>query len=273
MLTFVTWKWNGDHWKKPTQYTAEHVNVLARMIARNYRGDHELVCITDDPTGIDPGVRIVPLWKDPAGLGRCWRRLRVFTPEMGDILAERFVSIDLDTVIVGDITPLFSGGEAFRIWGEYWRRTPYCASLMMMSAGMRAFVWDEFQQRVDEIRRNNGARLPYGSDQDHISRCLFPWEPMWTMADGVHNFNHTVRRWNRFQLTRKVDSKYHSAEYARMYQDATGRGDWSEVIRHPRFEGNGEIPPGARIIFFNGKYDPSDQVLQKEYPWIKENWR
>jgi hypothetical protein len=272
-MQFVTWKWNADHWKKRTAYTAAHVNTLYSMLQRHYQASFELVCITDDAAGLVPEVQAIPIWDDFRKLGRCWRRLRIFSCEMQNLIGPRFVSIDLDTVIVADITSLFSVQVPFKIWGEYWRRTPYCGSLMMMDAGAREFVWETFPEQRHDYRANEFGRMPYGSDQDHITRCLFPFEPMWTMEDGIHNFNYTVRRWNRFAMAEKSNSKYHNGDYARLYEEATGRSDWGRVIQRPAMGGNGEIPPGARIIFFNGKYDPSDPELQKEYPWIKEHWQ
>ena len=272
-MQFVTWKWNAEHWKKPTAYTAEHVNVLFSMLQRHYRAPFEMVCITDDPGGIRPEIRTLPIWNDFQKMGRCWRRLRLFSGEMRELIGPRFVSIDLDTVIVKDITSLFSAQVPFKIWGEYWRKTPYCGSLMMMDAGARGFVWDQFPEMRGDYEPNAFGRMPYGSDQDHITRCLFPFEDIWTIEDGIHNFNYTVRKWARFALNEKSESKYHNGQYARMYHELTGRTDWSRRVTRPAMKGNGEIPPGARIIFFNGKYDPSDPDLQQEYPWVAEHWR
>ena len=37
---------------------------------------------------------------------------------------------------------------------------------------------------------------------------------------------------------------------------------------------NGKALPGnARLVFFNGKYDPSQPNLQARYRWIKELWK
>jgi len=37
--------------------------------------------------------------------------------------------------------------------------------------------------------------------------------------------------------------------------------------------GDGLLPDNSRIVFFNGKYDPSQDWLQEELPWIKDHWR
>lgn len=39
MLTFLLWQWNAAR----SGYTAERVNICARMIARHYREPHKIV--------------------------------------------------------------------------------------------------------------------------------------------------------------------------------------------------------------------------------------
>lgn len=105
MIRIVCWKWNplGPKWNR-AKYTADHVNRFASMVNRHLSMPHEIVCITDDPAGIDrSAVRIVPMWDDVREFGMCWTRLKVFKPEMADLIGPRFVSIDLDCVIVGSL--------------------------------------------------------------------------------------------------------------------------------------------------------------------------
>lgn len=33
------------------------------------------------------------------------------------------------------------------------------------------------------------------------------------------------------------------------------------------------LPPGARMVFFHGPYDPASEQLQARHPWIKEHYR
>jgi hypothetical protein len=67
VLTVCCWKWKGPA-NYRSQFAAEHVNVLARMVARHYAKPHRFVCITDDAEGIDPEIGIVPLWDDFASI-------------------------------------------------------------------------------------------------------------------------------------------------------------------------------------------------------------
>ncbi len=54
-MKFVTWKWDVDGTRV---FTSEHVNVLRSMIERHYPEPHTLICITDDPSGLDPRIEV-----------------------------------------------------------------------------------------------------------------------------------------------------------------------------------------------------------------------
>jgi hypothetical protein len=162
---------------------------------------HEFVCVTDDPSGLEgTDVRVVSLWSEHAGLANphgglnpsCYRRLKAFAPEMADILGRRFVSIDLDCVITGDITPLFDRDDDFVIWGDQLKHTPYNGSMWMMTAGARSFVWKDFDP-IESPKTAHKAGY-YGSDQAWMSFRLGPHQAKWTRKDGVYAFRTDIRR-------------------------------------------------------------------------------
>lgn len=237
-VTFVCFKWRPRPGYRST-FTAESVNVLARMVARNYRDDHYFCCVTDDAAGISPDVQIIPLWDDYAQIPSphggnnpsCYRRLKLFSVEARDLIGERIVSLDLDCVITADITGLFDWTHDFRIWGDTARGTPYNGSMMMLRAGARRQVWDNFDPRSSP---HLGRRRGYiGSDQAWIAVCLGPSEVKWTRADGVYSFRNE--------------------------------------ILPPR--GTGQLPENAKVVMFHGLYDPWDPEVQARFPWVKEHWR
>jgi hypothetical protein len=45
----------------------------------------------------------------------------------------------------------------------------------------------------------------------------------------------------------------------------------SELEKNKRWSSE-KLPSDASIVFFNGKYDPSQKRLQNAFPWIRENW-
>jgi hypothetical protein len=196
MLTVVCWKWKPKAGYRST-FGPETVNTMKRMVARHYPHPHQLVCVTDDAAGIDADVRIVPLWPDHAELQSphgplnpsCYRRLKAFSAEAAQIFGPRFVSIDLDAVICGDMTAVWNRPEDFVIWGDTSPRTPYNGSMFLLRAGSRTKVWTDFDPRRSPVIAR--AKGYFGSDQAWIGAALGPNEPRWGQADGVYSFrNH-----------------------------------------------------------------------------------
>ena len=91
MITIVTWLWGK-------KYSANHVNILRAMVARNLDWTHEFVCFTDRPLReFRKDIKVLPLpvtgsrAKDPMALKRLW----MFSEEALESLGGRFVNIDL----------------------------------------------------------------------------------------------------------------------------------------------------------------------------------
>lgn len=254
-LTIVTWLWSGNTMGRDrVEYVADHVNRMASMLARHLTIPHEVVCVTDMPEGIDSRVRIVPMWDDLAGYGRCYRRLKVFDPAMREVLGPRIVSIDLDTVITGNIDHLFGRPEPFVIWGDRTQvdaaqGTPYCGSLFMLEIGYRPDVFTGFDSELAlNMRRDRGW---VGSDQAWIGHCI-QGAPVWTKRDGVFSFRLDIQL--RFRMP--------------------GFGVIAARNRPPRLPSrDGSLPEKARIVFFHGAEDPSQTHLHVHHKWIPEHWR
>ncbi len=194
MMTFVCflWKRNTTGFKLPAvcDYTAKHVNILRNMLERHVHIPHRLVCVTDDPTGIDPRIDIVPLWDKCRDLGGCYNRLWVFSKEAGELFGPRFACIDLDCVLLADCTDLFTRDEDFIINSYYPSRPTYLdqhynGGLFMMTAGARASVWDEFEpDRHPEMLQADSRCI--GTDQAWIRVHLGKGESRYTRQDGVY---------------------------------------------------------------------------------------
>lgn len=111
---------------------------------------------------------------------------------MRDLIGERFISIDLDCVIVDDITPICERDEDFIIWGDQLKNTPYNGSMWLMDAGARPQVYSKFDP-IESPKLTQKAQL-YGSDQAWISYVLGAGERTWTRKDGVYAFRTDIRR-------------------------------------------------------------------------------
>lgn len=240
MLRIVTWLWQKQGYR--SQFAATHVNTLRNMIERNYPHPHEVVCVTDIPKGIDARVRIVPAWNDyatvPSPYGAhqpsCYRRLRAFHPDIATVFGDRFVSIDLDTVIVGDMTPIWNRQEDFVAWGETNPKSFYNGSMFLLRSGSRPQVWEQFDPKTSPKQAMQAGR--FGSDQGWLSFCLGKGEPTWTTADGVYSFNIHLR------------PPKHSSQPSK------------------------PLPTDARVVFFHGSVDPWSSEAQR-LPWVKEHYQ
>lgn len=233
-LSVICWKWRPAPGYR-SQFGPRAVNTLQRMVARHYDRPHRFVCVTDDPTGLDPAVEVVPLWNDFANVPSphgghnpsCYRRLKAFSPEIEAVFGRRFVSIDLDTVIVGDLSPLFDRPEDFIIWGETNPKSFYNGSMWMMTAGARPQVWERFDPKTSPREAKRAGR--FGSDQGWISHVLGKGESTWGRRDGVYSY------------------RVHLA---------------------PR---GGRLPHDARIVMFHGAVDPWSLQAQ-QLSWVREHW-
>lgn len=255
MVTVVCWKWSDgkEHPKKKLHFSFKHVNVFRAGVERNTTIPYRFVCVTDDWRGLHSSVEVIPIQENFSKLqylGGCYRRLRSFNEEDGlRYFGERFISFDIDSVVLGNLDYILSFDEGFRIWGDKVRRkTPYCGSLWGMKAGARQWVWDKFIADPNLAILEARKKGMVGTDQAHISACLYPHEVTWGMDDGIYNFNTQIR---------KVPSKVY-------------RVDNKVIVEHRR---NGDPPKNSRIIFFNGKFDPSHPHLQASHSWIGDLWR
>ncbi len=193
-LTVVTWKWKPQPGYRST-FGPETVNVLRNMVARHYPKPHRFVCVTDDPAGIQGET--LPMWKEFANVisphGKkhpsCYRRLRMFHPEIEKVFGPRFVSLDLDCVITGDLQPLWDRPEDIVLWGDTNPQpgSHYNGSMILMKAGCRPKVWTTFDP-FRSPKRSLAARC-FGSDQGHISYTLGKGEATWSTQDGVYSYS------------------------------------------------------------------------------------
>lgn len=233
MLTVVTWKWAQRGYR--STFTGAHVNALAAMVARHYARPHRVVCVTNDPSGIDSGkIQIIPDAEHFAGVpsphGRgnptCYRRLILFHPDAAQWFGDRFVSIDLDVVATRDLVPLWDRDEDFVAYRDPNFATQYCGSMLLLRAGSRPYVWQAFDpDRSPAIAKAAGFR---GSDQAWISHAA-PWAPTWGPEDGVYSYRRHI------------------------------------------VPNGGALPDDARLTIWHGGVDPWSPAAQA-LPWVRANY-
>lgn len=221
-ITFVCWKWTDPRGHRV--FSSTHVNVLARAIARNYRAPHRFVCVTDDFDGLDqelvhpmrmpltgfehllnpsertqhevfiPGRRSGLRFSPPRHRVRqakpfpsCYRRLWNFSEEAAELLGPQIFAIDIDVIVVADLTPLVRRRGSFVGWTDErfgWNKV--AGGAYMLRAGAHTDVWTEFDPETSPALA--AAAGYHGSDQAWMSHKLHdavPASQHWSGRDGL----------------------------------------------------------------------------------------
>ena len=97
------------------KYPPAYLDRLYGMVARHTTGPFEFWCLTDDPTGIRPEVRCLPLPElgcaMPTGTKGIWGKSRLWAPDLGGPTGP-VLFVDLDVVVTGSMDGFFEiGGE------------------------------------------------------------------------------------------------------------------------------------------------------------------
>lgn len=232
MLSVVCWKWGP-------LFGPEYVNRLRVGLERHLRLDHRLFCVTDDSRGIDPRVTIVPLPERHRDSPRCRRRMRIFDRVFCQMFfGPRILSLDLDVVLVDDITPIIDRSEPIVGW-KVQHAGVYSGSFLLMDAGVLDPLWRQFDQDPEGLPKRAQPR-GVGSDQ-----AMFNW--------------YLERRGMQIATWRERDGF------------VTYFGEGYEKFEHlgvgPRLT---ILPKGARIVVLGS----GDKAVMDRgaYPWVRQHW-
>jgi hypothetical protein len=173
-LVVCCWKW-GD------LFSAKYVNNMQSMLDRHLHRPFELICVTDDPRGITSAVRTerITQWQDTP---RCRRRIAQYDRAFAARLGSRILSIDLDVVIVGDITPLIDRREPIVLWKVGYAGV-YSGSFVLYDFGACHSLYEQFAADPYGFPASCGPGVQ--SDQAMLNKWLEGRDvPHWTERDG-----------------------------------------------------------------------------------------
>ena len=228
------------------KYGADYVNRLYNMVSRHLTLPFEMVCLTDDPTGIHPDIACYPIpeLNLPSGLPeRGWKKLTTFKPELYDLTGTALF-LDIDIVIVDNIDCFFQEEGEFLIihdWQKPWRITGN-SSVYRFKLGAFPEILPYFRSNFDDIRKKFRNEQDYLSWFVHQQGKLSYWNKDWCKSYKYH-------------CLQKVPLAY-----------------FKPPVK----------PQGAKIIIFHGEINPPDAVNGgggKWYryvlpsDWIKDAWQ
>jgi hypothetical protein len=194
----VTFLWAGPNLSRRA-FSFEHVETFGRMVHRHSPW-LRIICLHDGLPGNGHDVEWMQMPSAAARLGdlrspegvrfpSCYRRLWLFSPEAGDVLcADNVLLLDIDLVVLKDLTPLFDYVENFvgwlplRDWGKHRR---IGGGIYLLKPGTRTAVWDDFKG-APSIAEAHSAGYK-GSDQAWISYKLASNAVIYPKDSGIYS--------------------------------------------------------------------------------------
>ena len=242
MQTVICMKWG-------TRYGADFVNRLEAAIQRNTNRETQLVCLTDDPSGIQDNVRCeaIPDINLPDDLiVTPWRKLVLWKDNLiglsGDVLF-----LDLDLVITGNLDEMFDFEPGRFCVIENWTQPGKNignTSCFRWNIGSHTHIFDRLETEQTRILSTYRIEQVYISRE--VSDMVF-WPKEWCAS-----FKHSLLpRWPM------------------------------NFFKAP------DLPDDTKIVAFTGKPDQDEALLgnwpvkavwKKLYkhvrptPWIAEHW-
>lgn len=232
MITVVSWWWKradgGD------LFGPEYLLKMRNMLARHLHRDHEFVVVTDSPHRVPAGIRTERITFGHE-LPRCRRRMKQYDRAFACKLGTRILSIDLDVVIVDDITPLVDRREPVVCWKVGYAGV-YSGSFVLYDFSALHGLWERFAANPDGFPAQCGPGVQ--SDQAMLNLYLRGRDVShWTERDGFVT--------------------YFGAGYEKLEHHGVG----------PKQQ---LLPEGARIVVL-GSAD-KNAMDTGAHEWVEEHW-
>jgi hypothetical protein len=228
---FICTKWGN-------KYPSAEVNRLYRALQRVSPGPFTLHCLTDDPEGIQPEVRVWPIPDLPVigndVMNRGWRKLTLFSPAMRGQIRGKVLYLDLDVILLESLEDFFRGDTPFAVIRDYKRfrrrnlRTGN-TSVFLYDAGRDYGVYDRLIELGPDVRQRFRNEQEFLTDVMWRLGVLAYWPPDWC-----------------------VSYKYHCVP-------AFPFSLWREP----------SPPPGARILVFHGRPKPAEALQGIGAKWYR----
>ncbi|MEL6959965.1 MAG: hypothetical protein AAGL89_13540 [Pseudomonadota bacterium] len=239
------------------RYPSAYVNILFRAVQDNLSGAFRFICLTDDPTGLAPGIEAMDLprggipesyWKDRG----IWGKLALFQEDLHG-LSGRALFLDLDMLIVGPLDrffdfdpdkPFVSAGG-----GKGWRRGSSNPNPTLTTTVFAFDIGSQPQILQAFLKDPETAKHQYVLEQAFVEA--------------------TVTSWAAFPDPWVVSFKRHLRQPVGL-----------DLFLQPNAPG-----PEAICVSFHGNPDPSQLVSNASgywgefphygrgpVPWVRDNW-
>lgn len=214
--TYLCIKWG-------TKYPSSYVNKLYNAINKFSKIDFDFICMTDDFVGIDENVIKKPLPNtgldesimDAKKGGETWRKIGIFQKENYGNIENDIIFLDLDVVIMSDLTPLFKQNSGKFIVIQDWmekQRKDMFLQFRPVSGNTSVFRFNpKKHEKVFLNYKNNQHKIleKYRIEQQYVTDYLKQDTCFWDKV-SVQSFKRSCRRifpFNLFMEPKKPNSE------------------------------------------------------------------
>jgi hypothetical protein len=236
------------------RYATSYANILYRSVCHHLSRPFVFHCVTDNPAGLDPDIRVIPFPENP-GVKRGWPdiliKLAILRDGFGE-LAGPTLFLDLDVVITGRLDNFFEFNPGkFCIIHNWvnWRkallgRRPAVgnSSVFRFEAGQCGYAYETFLREIHRAEDRN----VFNTEQAFLTYAL--GKPVWWPEAWVRSYKWNCRP--AFPLN---------------------------LLRVP------QLPDDCRILVFHGRPDPDEAIRGYKgrklhhrtlpAPWIEDYWK
>jgi hypothetical protein len=223
------------------KFSADYVNKLYNMVQRNLSLKHRFICLTEDPTDLNPNIEVFPLTRND--LEYCWNKLVLFEKKLYNINGT-ILFFDLDVVIINPIDDLFlfqpkSEFASVKDWGFPDRCLN--ASIMRMNGNFDYIIEEFYRLRASGQLMESREYDDYLGSFDKVTYVLPDIPPLIFYGD---------QEWTTYQLThRKAKITWYPENWLKSYKFG--------------------YDMSAKIVVFHGSPKPHEV----EDSWVKLHWK
>jgi len=158
-----------------TKFSNRYVNNLYTGVKNNIKIPFKFYCFTDNKTGLNKEIVALPL---PKGIPYWWNKLYLFSNELP--VEGRVLYIDLDTVIVGDITHIARCKEKFVMLQDVYHPERRGSGLMAWdTSNDYSVLWEKYHPQAQAIHERF---WPHGDQvwiQQHLPVNPSLWQELY----------------------------------------------------------------------------------------------
>ena len=232
MIDVVCFKW-GD------KFGPEYVNNLYHGISRNTTIEHNFICYTDDPTGVEcetrPFLVNLPVW---------WYIIGLTNPAHNH--NNKVVYFDLDTIITGNVDHIIGLQKPFATISDMCWPQGLQTAFVMYNGEIGRKIWNYFTSKYKpaDYPTLDCNYKEWGGTNQFLEECMGVVRINQNPVPAIENPPEVVRLQNLFP------------------------GQCVSYKEHIKNNGN-RLPEDARLVFFHGNPMPHEQ---KELEWMKQHW-